>query len=75
MAWVAAAGEGGVMMPSTWEESRRRELADLEAERVTHTGESHQELVRRLQGERPLSPYQLRLERERLKRRVKGTAA
>lgn len=52
-------------MPPAWDEARIVELADLEAERVTHAHESHAQLVRRLQSERPLSPHQLRLERAR----------
>lgn len=48
-------------MLSERERVHARLLRDLEAERVTHSGESHRELVRRLERERPLSPWQKRV--------------
>lgn len=38
-------------------------LADLEAERVTHSRETHEQLMARLEGERPEAPEQLALRR------------
>jgi hypothetical protein len=46
-------------MPSLWDVERNRLVEELEAERVTHSHESLAQVKRRLERERPLSPYQI----------------
>lgn len=52
-------GAGVVVMRSHEEILRDRFLENLEAERVTHSHESLAQVKRRLERERPLSPYQI----------------